>query len=401
MAENDPLSCLSTKPQAIENMRQSFPIRLIFVSLLLTCWTVSAVGDDNDVTSVYQLLYRVAKVRLPWSFVLDSQHCPGFCVDAYESSQYVEIRGGTLSDLTAGLGQYLKYSNVTVGWPLGGGSSLELPDRWPEWHVQKRRSVKYSSFMNVCTHSYSLVWYDQKDWEQFIDWLALNGINNILAMTGQEYLQHKIFSKLGVEDSDIRSWFNGPAFLTWSRGQNEYGSGIAGPLPMSWMKQQYDLQKDFILPRLRSLGIIGQLPGFQGNVPIQLKGIYQDANITEAGATGWMDSLDPLYSKIAKLWMETFVEHFGTDHWYQLDGYFNGGTAPWLTNPDTATEANDDPSLSSLSQSVVAPDGIPHDETWYQRGLQAYRGLVSTDPQGVWSFQGFSFVGWDTPEQAR
>ena len=54
--------------------------------------------------------------------------------------------------------------------------------------------------------------------------------------------------------------------------------------------------------------------------------------MTQQGDTGWMDSLDPLFLKIAKLWMEQLTEDFGTDHWYQLDGYFNGGTAPWLQN---------------------------------------------------------------------
>ena len=39
--------------------------------------------------------------------------------------------------------------------------------------------------MNVCTHSYSLVWYGRKEWEAFIDWQALLGINLNLAMTGQ------------------------------------------------------------------------------------------------------------------------------------------------------------------------------------------------------------------------
>lgn len=46
---------------------------------------------------------------------------------------------------------------------------------------------------------------------------------------------------------------------------------------------------------------------------------------------GWMDSLDPEFGKIADLWMETLIQDFGTDHWYQLDGYFNGGTAPWYS----------------------------------------------------------------------
>ena len=78
----------------------------------------------------------------------------------------------------------------------------------------------------------------------------------------QEEVQYKVFSALGLDDVTIRSWFNGPAFLTWSRGQNEYGNCIAGPLPRSWMQSQWDLQRQ-ILTRYRSLGIVSQLPGFQ------------------------------------------------------------------------------------------------------------------------------------------
>ena len=33
-----------------------------------------------------------------------------------------------------------------------------------------------------------------------------------------------------------------------------------------------------------------------------------------------MNSVDPLYAKIADEWMKTIIEDFGTDHWYQLDG---------------------------------------------------------------------------------
>lgn len=159
--------------------------------------------------------------------------------------------------------------------------------------------------------------------------MALSGINLALALTGQEEVQYKVFSQLGLSDMQIRTWFNGPAFLTWSRGQNEYGNNIAGPLPRSWMKAQWELQKQ-ILSRYRSLGIVGQLPGFQGNVPWPLAAILNDTKITKQGDTGWMDSLDPEFGKIADLWMKTLIADFGTDNWYQLDGYFNGGTAPWL-----------------------------------------------------------------------
>ncbi|KAL3938191.1 MAG: hypothetical protein SGARI_001841, partial [Bacillariaceae sp.] len=262
--------------------------------------------------------------------------------------------------------------------------------------------------MNVCTHSYSLVWYDWQAWQSLIDNLALRGINMILALTGQEEIQYQVFSELGMQDEDIRSWFNGPAFLTWSRGQNEYGSGIAGPLPRSFMKSQWHMQREHILPRLRSLGIVGVLPAFQGNIPIQIKTLFDDSNITKQGETGWVDSLDPLFGKIADLWMTRLIQDFGTDHYYQLDGYFNGGTAPWLQQQDeptakvkrTSTRKRRVSETPSTKSQAIEQQPLPYNEDWYRRGRAAYTGLSRTDPQAYWMYQGFAFVGWKTDEEA-
>ena len=88
------------------------------------------------------------------------------------------------------------------------------------------------------------------------------GHGRYLAETGQEEVSYKVLSGFGLNDTTIRNWFNGPALLTWSRGQNEYGGDIAGPLPRSWMKAQWSLQRQ-ILNRTRALGMVGQLPAFQ------------------------------------------------------------------------------------------------------------------------------------------
>jgi len=252
--------------------------------------------------------------------------------------------------------------------------------------------------MNVCTHSYSLVWYAWSDWEAFIDWMALSGINLFLAMTGQEEVAYQVFEKLGLEDLQIREWFNGPALLTWSRGQNEYGSNIAGPLPRSWMKGQYALQQK-ILNRTRSLGLSGQLPGFQGNVPIALKNLWNDTNMTDNNlGTAWMDALDPKYAPLADRWTAAVVDAFGTDHWWQLDGYFNGGTAPWLSRGGAREK---DGVRAKAETGVRAKDAQPGDlDDWFRRGVAAYTGLNRTDPEALWSFQGWAFVDWSTEAQA-
>eukprot|EP00937_MAST-01D_sp_MAST-1D-sp2_P006168 g6168.t1 len=138
----------------------------------------------------------------------------------------VVIAGTSASELTFAIGEYLRQDcNMTIGWPRGGNSNLFLPSAWPKaTAATRRRNTPWSYMMNVCTHSYSLVWYGWEEWTGLIDWMAVSGINLVLAMTGQEEVQYKVFRKFGLNDTEIRSWFNGPALLTWSRGQNEYGS---------------------------------------------------------------------------------------------------------------------------------------------------------------------------------
>ena len=193
-----------------------------------------------------------------------------------------------------------------------------------------------------------------------------------------------------MNDSTIRNWFNGPALLTWSRGQNEYGGDIAGPLPRSWMKAQWSLQKQ-ILNRTRALGMVGQLPAFQAAVPSAMIELLSDSNMTDNGqGTAWLDSLDPHFLTIASDWMETMIADFGTDHWYQLDGYFNGGTAPWMSDDDTDAHWQ-----KQQLGGAAPPPPAPPDPNWPKRGAKAWASLANTDPKAVWSFQGWAINNAD------
>lgn len=48
-------------------------------------------------------------------------------------------------------------------------------------------------FLNYCTYGYSMPFWKWKDWERFIDWMALNGVNMPLAITGQEMVWYKVW----------------------------------------------------------------------------------------------------------------------------------------------------------------------------------------------------------------
>ena len=51
---------------------------------------------------------------------------------------------------------------------------------------------RFRYYQNVCTVSYSSVWWDWTRWQRHIDWMAMNGINLPLAFTGQEAIFQKV-----------------------------------------------------------------------------------------------------------------------------------------------------------------------------------------------------------------
>ena len=127
----------------------------------------------------------------------------------------IAISASDVSTLSAGVGVYLRERcNMTIGWARGGGSSgIQVPKRWPTMafsggDVTRCRLVDHLYFMNVCTHSYSLVWYGWDEWQKMLDWMALNGFNNFLAMTGQEEVAYRAFTSVGLSDTDVvsRRW---------------------------------------------------------------------------------------------------------------------------------------------------------------------------------------------------
>lgn len=47
--------------------------------------------------------------------------------------------------------------------------------------------------------------------------------------------------------------------------------------------------------------------------------------------------------------MKNMIEEYGTDHWYEADGYFAAGRPPWLDSVDYETLHGDD---------TVSPKGV-------------------------------------------
>lgn len=244
------------------------------------------------------------------------------------------IKGNNENSLATGLNYYLKYyCHTSVTWY--SNDPIELPQQMPLVIKKVKREARCAIrfFLNYCTFGYSMPWWKWKDWERFIDWMALNGVNMPLAISGQEAVWYKVWRQFGLSDLQIRSYFTGPAYLPWHRMANIDSWG--GPLPKDWINGQVVLQKK-ILKRERELNMKPVLPAFAGHVPASLKFVFPAANITSLGSwagfseeyhSNFLDPLDPLFEKIQKFFLEEQTRLFGTDHIYGADP-FNEVTPP-------------------------------------------------------------------------
>ena len=139
---------------------------------------------EGDVEAVYGIVERLFGPEALNNFTFSKSSVPGCelpdstsenCANVVASNGKVAIVGSGANEISAGLGFYLRdVCNLTIGWPRGGGSDVHIPPGgWPEAMFSRERVVPWSYGMNVCTHSYSFVWYGWKEWEDLLDWMAL------------------------------------------------------------------------------------------------------------------------------------------------------------------------------------------------------------------------------------
>lgn len=249
------------------------------------------------------------------------------------------ISGNNANSMAMGLNYYLKYyCKTTVSWYAD--ISVEMPQNLPqiEMPVSIEAKVPTRFFLNYCTYGYTMPFWQWRDWERLIDWMALNGINMPLAITGQEAVWYEVWKKMGLTDSEIRSYFTGPTYLPWHRMANI--DGWNGPLPMHWLDHQRILQQK-ILSRERELNMRPVLPAFSGHVPGALKRLFPEANIQYLGNwAGFSDDYrchflnpeDVLFSKIQKMYLEIQTNMYGSDHIYGVDPFNEVDPPSWEPN---------------------------------------------------------------------
>lgn len=301
--------------------------------------------------------------------------------DVFEVSsdgKKIKLSGNNGVSVASALNYYLKnYCNFELTW---NGPGNGIPAAFP-LEVDAVRKVSphtYRYYLNYCTFSYSMAWWDWERWEREIDWMALNGINMPLAITGQEAIWKRVYARMGLSDEDLKDFFTGPAYFGWFYMNNMDGWG--GPLPQSWIDSHEELQKK-ILKRESELGMKPVLPAFTGHVPKSYVRHNPEALVDSVywhGQIGYntymLNPNDPRFAEIGKAFLEEQTRTYGTSHYYSSD-IFNEMMPP----------SNEPEYLAKTSKAV-------------------YASMQSADPSAVWVMQGWLFVSADgrkfwTPER--
>lgn len=252
--------------------------------------------------------------------------------DFFELSQAgprVVVRGNSYVNIASGINWYLKYyAGIQLSW---NGMHAQLPARLPavEKPIRKETELTKRYYLNYCTFSYSMAFWDWKRWEEEIDWMALHGINLPLAAVGEECVWFNMLKKLGYSKQEINDFIAGPAFLAWWAMNNLEGWG--GPNPDNWYKQQAELQKR-IVRRMKEYGMEPVFPGYSGMLPHNAK---EKLGLDLASPEPWngftrpafLLPTDKRFDEIASLYYKEQMALFGRANYYSMDPFHESKNA--------------------------------------------------------------------------
>ena len=307
-------------------MKKLFVFALALSALLTVGCSKPADDGTPDAQAAAALANRIIPLQADqFTFkTLPADTCDFFTLGM--DGRKIAIGGNNANSMAVGLNYYLKYyCHVNIGWFSWDRGTM--PKTLPRVDAPVRMDARVPErfFLNYCTYGYTMPWWGWREWEYFIDWMALNGINLPLAITGQESVWYQVWTELGLTDEEVRSYFTGPAHLPWHRMLNIDRWG--GPLPKSWLEGQEALQKK-IVARERELNMKPVLPAFAGHVPPELSRIYPEAKIERMSDWAgfaledypwFLDPEDKLFPEIQKRFLEKEVAIYGTDHIYGID----------------------------------------------------------------------------------
>lgn len=322
------------------------------------------ITDAETIENVYGLIDRTvgAKYRSWFTFELTDRDSAADFFTIEDKAGKIHICGNEGLSLATGLNHYYKnFVGVHVSEETIQG---KMPDSVVPVGTKIRKqtdmSVRYA--FNYCTLSYTFAFFDEVKWQRENDWLALNGVNLVLDLAGQEATWIKFLMNYGYSFDAAKDWLTGPAYYAWQFMDNMEVFG--GPVPDGYIVDRVELARSTQRWK-NSLGIQTVLQGYAGMVPTDFNEFYSGAAVTAQGGwngfgrPGMIATDSAVYDEFAAKFYECQQFVYGNNnHYYAVDPFHEGGKRP-----------------TGLSDATIAANVL--------------ESLLRYDAQGVWVVQGW------------
>ncbi|MBR5073713.1 MAG: alpha-N-acetylglucosaminidase [Bacteroidales bacterium] len=356
-------------------MKRYIAAAIIAAALLISC-TGNKPSDwkDGKEKAVSALIERVTP-GYSSSFTLKINSEEGPQRYAYDTRDgKILLEGNTTISLCVAYYQYLrKWCNVNLSYC---GNHIELPATLPlPARTEGEINGEFRSFFNYCSFSYTAAWWDWEDWQWTIDFLAMNGVNMPLQVTGLEGVWYNALLRCGYSDLQARQYLCGPAYFAWQWMGNI--ESFAGPLPKSWIDSHIELGKK-VTQREIELGMHPIQQGFAGNVPAAFKDLYPNATIV--AKEDWcgfppvyqLDPTDSLFLDFGKIFFEEEAKLYGLHGFYAADPFH-----------ESSPVSTDSVYLADVAHSIMKLNKIadPNFKYWIMQGWTPTKGIVTAIPK--------------------
>ncbi|NII25951.1 alpha-N-acetylglucosaminidase [Pseudoflavitalea sp. X16] len=297
--------------------------------LLLLFFPQSLIAGD------FEGIRALAKRRVPWlssSLVFKKLEMAGkkdcFVLRSQAGKVIIEANGPNAA--AVGLNWYLKYYCHRSMSHTGDNLSPVSPLPMVKAPVKITTNAVYRYALNYCTYNYTMSFWGWEEWEHELDWMALQGVNLMLAPMGTEEVWQQVLTALHFTPADIQRYIPGPAFNAWWLMGNVQGWG--GPASNAMIHHWTTLQQK-MLGQMKELGIQPVLQGFCGMVPSSIRQYFPHAQIVDQG--NWGDGFkrpvfllpqDTLFNKIAALYYKHLRQLYGEAYFLGGDLFHEGGT---------------------------------------------------------------------------
>lgn len=244
----------------------------------------------------------------------------------------VHITGNNGISLATGLNYYYKYYahvNISEQARQTVMPSSIVP---VEGTIHKETEIAVRYAFNYCTLDHTFAFFGEDDWQRENDWLALNGVNVVLDLAGQEAVWIKYLQSLGYSVDEAKDWLAGPGYYAWQFMANMENYG--GPVSDDWVAQRLDMARKTQRWK-RSLGMQTVMQGYAGMVPNNLKEKQKDVAILEQGKWCGLDRPDMIRTDGETY--DTFADQFysaqkwalgDTSDYFAVDPFHEGGIRP-------------------------------------------------------------------------